>query len=159
MRVDNEDPLTVAQSLRENGGCGRRLARLGLAAQQPTPSATPTPTPTPSPTPTPTPPANWLSVSPGTIKLGCGGKRSITLKLVNNGPDTLSWSATIDSNSFAGAGIDIQPQNGDLDAGKTVKITVTNQSRFFGRQGTIEFVPDDPQAGHPAGTFYQTQSC
>ncbi|HEX6123355.1 MAG TPA: hypothetical protein VFY89_09350, partial [Ktedonobacterales bacterium] len=131
----------------------------GLIGQRATPTATPAPTATPTPTPTPTPPANWLAVSPGTIKLGCGGKRSITLKLVNSGPDTLSWSATVDSNSFAGAGIEVQPKDGELDAGRTVKITITNQSHFFGRQGTIEFVPDNPQAGQPAGTYYQTQSC
>jgi hypothetical protein len=131
----------------------------GVVAQKATPTPTATATPTPSPTPTATSPANWLSASPGTIKLGCGSKRSATVTLSNLGSEDVQWYATVDTGSFGGQGIQIQPQSGKLDSGEKAKITITNNSLFFSHQGTIQFVPNSDNAGQPAATFYQTQSC
>ena len=109
-----------------------------------------------------TPPANWLSASPDSITLGCGGKRSVVVSLVNLGSDNLHWEAQVDSSTlggFAGQGIQIQPSSGKLNPGQKVKITITNNSRYLSHQGTIQFVPDNSQAGEPASTDYKTQSC
>lgn len=123
-------------------------------------AATATPTPTPSPTPTPTPPANWLQASPDAIQLGCNGsKKSATVTLANLGPNDVNWTANAQTEQFGGAGVHISPSQGTLKSGDKVKITISNTTHFYGRQGVIYFMPDDSEAGQPAATSYQTQAC
>ncbi|HEX8730731.1 MAG TPA: hypothetical protein VF725_01615, partial [Ktedonobacterales bacterium] len=121
--------------------------------------ATPTPTvtPTPSPSPTPTPPANWLSVQPNSIHLGCQKNQKATVvQLTNQGDQPLGWQAQV-PDFFAG--ISVTPNQGTLGPQKSVNIKVTNTTTFGGRQGQVTFNPTDDNAGDPATLNYSTDAC
>ena len=121
-------------------------------------TATPSPTVTPEPTATATPfPADWLSVSPGSVTLACRGKgmqKSITLR--NLGPDTLDWQAQVSSDGI-GSPLSVQPAQGTLDSGERVSITLTATS-YFKRQGDVSFNPSDSSAGQPADVTFSISS-
>jgi serine/threonine protein kinase len=120
-------------------------------------AATPTITPRPSPTATPIP-KNWLRVSTTSITLACkSGKRSARITLKNIGPDTVDWRASVDGGF--GTGISLNPSDGSLDRGESVTITATNNSLFFGHQGTITFIPDSASAGESPVVQYSTSAC
>ncbi|MDE3229671.1 MAG: hypothetical protein KGO05_07300, partial [Chloroflexota bacterium] len=127
----------------------------GAATTRATP--TPTVTPTPTPSPTPAPPANWLSVQPDSIKLGCkNNQKSAVVQLTNQGNDKVDWQAQV-PDYFAG--ISVSPNNGTLDAGQSVNIKVTNTTLIGSNQGQISFVPGNDNAGDPAPLNYTTNSC
>jgi hypothetical protein len=119
-----------------------------------TASATATTTPTPSPTPV----EDWLRLSPSSVSLAChGGGRSARVKLKNLGSDTTDWQASGDQ-TFGG--ILVQPNQGTLDAGQSVDVTITNNSFSFTNQsGTIQFIPSAAGSGNPAALTYTVQAC
>ncbi|GEM_PF-1080340 len=121
----------------------------------PLPTATRVP-----PTATPTPVTNWLVVSPTSIALSCRSKSSATLRLTNEGPESVDWQAQVQNEQGGfGAGISITPMSGSLDSGQSVRITVRNTATFFGHQGDIVFsVVSGQQAGTPADVTYSV-SC
>ena len=126
-------------------------------------TATPLPTATPKPKPSPTPRiviTNWLAVSRDAITLGCkGGNRTQTFTLTNNGPQEVQWQAQLQG-GFGGFGISVTPNDGRLDAGDSVRISVTNNRSFnFASSGTITFQPDDSDAGDPPSVRYSMQNC
>ncbi len=89
-----------------------------VAGPQATATITPLPTATPSPTPspTPTPPANWLSVEPSAISLGCNGsKRTQYVSLTNLGDKKLAWTESTQGSTFI-VGVTVNPKDGTIDA-------------------------------------------
>jgi len=108
------------------------------------------PTVSPSPSPTATVLANWLSVSPTSITLGCSkNNHSKTVKLTNNGPDTLEWTATIPSN-FGLPEVSVSPSSGGLESGHTTSITITNRTFLGSHQDSVSFQSADSEGGAPA---------
>jgi hypothetical protein len=100
---------------------------------------------------------NWLRLSPDSVSLTChGGGRSARVKLQNLGSDTTDWQATGDQ---LGSGISVTPNQGGLDAGQSVDITITNNFSFRDQSGTISFTPSADGAGNPAALSYTAQAC
>jgi serine/threonine protein kinase len=123
-------------------------------------NATATPLVTTTPKPSPTPRivvTNWLSVSQEEISLGCkGGNRTRTFTLANDGPQEVAWQAQVQG-GFGGFFISVTPNSGRLDAGDSVRISVTNNRSFSGApSGTITFQPDNSDAGDPPSVRYST---
>jgi hypothetical protein len=118
----------------------------------PTATITPTMTPTPSPTPV----GNWLRLSTSSVDLTCRGKTTVTLK--NAGPATLSWHATSDAPFYSG--VSVSPSDGSLRKGKSVSITIQSSSfAFSDASGTIDFVPENGDAGDSAALQYTVRGC
>jgi len=108
------------------------------------------PTVLPSPTATATVLANWLSVSPTSITLGCkNSNHSKTVKLTNNGPDMLQWTAAIPTNFLGQDEVSVSPSSGRLESQRTVSITITNRS-IFSHQDSVSFQSADSEGGAPA---------
>jgi hypothetical protein len=108
------------------------------------------PTVSPSPSPTATVLANWLSVSPTSITLGCSkNNHSKTVKLTNSGPDTLQWTAAIPTNFLGQNEVRVSPTSGRLDSRRTVSITITNLS-IISHQDAVSFQPANSEGGTPA---------
>jgi Protein kinase domain len=129
-------------------------AAAGLATVTPSPRVRPSP----SPKSTRTAPANWLSVAPRSVKLGCkGSSRSATVILSNAGPSGVGWQAQVASpNRFS---VVVTPASGAVAAGGSTSAVITNQSFSGGASGTVYFVPTDPRAGNPAAVHFTAISC
>lgn len=120
----------------------------------PTATTRPTPTATPLPTPSPTPllPANWLSINPDSVQMGCkSSKLKAYVRLTNDGPTSLDWYERAESLL---PGVSAYPASGSLEAGHTVTITLTNTDVIFNHDGALDFIPKDPDAGAPAVISY-----
>jgi hypothetical protein len=117
----------------------------------------PTATATATPLPTSTPVANWLTVAPASVRLGCSTTaKSVAVVLRNLGPAPTGWSGSV---PFLG-GVAISPtRSGSLASGHTITITVTNTSIVAGHHGTITFTPIAAHAGRSASLSYTTQPC
>lgn len=123
-------------------------------------TALPTATPTPPVTPTPTSPPNWLTASPDTISLGChSGKKSATVTLRNAGPRTLSWEAQVPSNFFGTADVSVSPSSGEVRAGGSVSVTITNHVPSTAHSNAIEFQLGNEDAGQPPLVEYSVAAC
>ncbi|HEU0026583.1 MAG TPA: hypothetical protein VFQ25_05655, partial [Ktedonobacterales bacterium] len=129
---------TVGGLIGSNNSLGALLGPGATASA----TALPTMTPSPSPSPSPTPPANWLSVQPTTISLGCkGAKTSQNVYLTNQGPDKLEWQEHTQSNSIL-TGVTVSPDSGTIDPGHTQKIEVQNSKTWLpGNSGELDFEP------------------
>jgi hypothetical protein len=124
----------------------------------PRPTATITPKPSPTAMPSPTPVINWLSVMPANVSLGCTPRTKIARVVLHNyGAGDTWWSA---SYNWLG-GISVSPLFGPIPGGNSVTITITNTTPGYapGQRGTIQFKPNDTDAGDPASLSYTTQSC
>lgn len=114
--------------------------------------------PTALPTATATVLANWLSVSPQSITLGCkNSNHSKSVTLTNNGPDKLDWTATIPTNFLGQPEVSLSSRSGELDAGRHTTITITNRS-LVSHQDAVRFQPADSEGGAPAVVHYDA-SC
>ncbi len=130
-----------------------------FSGAQPTQTVAPTPTITPAPTAT-LGPVNWLSVSTTSLNLGCRSKSRRNIILTNDGPQTVSWTLQVADNSGgSNTGINVAPQEGNLESGHSVTISVSNTSIVLSHQGTLTFQPDDNEAGQPPTVTYQTTPC
>src|SRR5258707_15697254 len=117
------------------------------------------PTVSPSPSPTATTLANWLSVTPKSITLGCKqSNHSARVTLANDGPDKLEWTATIPS-YLRLAEVSVTPSSGELESGRHTTITITNRSFIAPHQDSVSFQPADPEAGAPALVQFDAAGC
>ncbi len=123
------------------------------------------PSATPSPVSSLTPGAGWLQVTPSSVQLGCGdGQQTQVVVLENNGPQTVDWQVAF-SVPQEQAGVVIDPQQGELDAGASVSVQLQNTTQSTGRhggsghQGVIDFAPTTPDAGPSANLAYTTAVC
>lgn len=122
------------------------------------PQATVTPWPTSTVRPSPTTVANWLQVSPSSIQFGCrNSKKTVTVDLQNLGQDHTGWQAQ--KNNPLTFQISINPQDGSLDAGGSTTVTLTYNPGIIPLNNTINFVPDNDQAGQPAVLSYTAPAC
>jgi Protein kinase domain len=114
---------------------------------------------TTTPTPNPTPVANWLRLSTDSVSLTChGGGRSAKVTLKNLGSETTDWQESGGDQLIGG--ISVQPNQGRLDAGQSVDVTITNNSfSFTGQNGTLYFTPTADGAGDPAALNYTAKAC
>jgi hypothetical protein len=112
-------------------------------------------TPTPTVTPSPTVPPDWLSATPDSLALTCdsSGKTQV-VTLTNQGPSSVKWSAQTTE-----AGVKLSSLKGSIGAGRTTKITVTNNSIVQSHSGEIDFAPESEDAGSPAVVTFSTQAC
>ena len=138
-----------------NAGLGFGSPSAGGSAH-PIAHATATPTVTPEPTATATSfPTNWLSVSPASISLTCSKRGSSkTVRLTNSGPSDVQWQAQISPSSFLPP-IKVSPSSGKVPDGGSISIVITNQS-WLEAKGTIEFVPQDSDAGNAPTVYFDT---
>jgi hypothetical protein len=121
-----------------------------------------------SPTATtgPTPPvSSWLRVAPSSVSLGCdGSQRTQFAVLQNSGPQRVHWQASV-VGSPGQAGVAINPNQGDLDAGASLPVQLQDTTHSSGpqgissQQGVIRFVPTSLDAGSPPGLSYTTVGC
>jgi hypothetical protein len=108
------------------------------------------PTVSPSPSPTATTLANWLTVTPTSITLGCkNSNHSKSVRLTNNGPSTLQWTATIPKNFLGQSEVSASPSSGRLESRRTVSITITNRS-LVPHQDSVSFQPANSEGGAAA---------
>ncbi|HKS71026.1 MAG TPA: hypothetical protein VJQ45_11425, partial [Ktedonobacterales bacterium] len=119
----------------------------------PLPTATRTPSPTPSPTPVVT---NWLTVAPDNITLQCkSGSKSASIRLTNNGPKTVSWSASVSPSRS----VSVTPSSSRLHSGSSTTVTITDTNYFLTLDGRVTFTADSDNAGDPATVAFQAGSC
>lgn len=121
-------------------------------------TATATATTQPSPSATPLP-ANWLSVSATDITLTCFKSRSRTFVLTNKGPDDVSWHVELQYQSPNKPLVSVNPNRGQLDAGDSITIKVSNNAFASTQEGVIVFVPDDGAAGQGPRVNYTAKPC
>jgi hypothetical protein len=120
----------------------------------------PTATPTPLATATPTAPANWLTVSPETISLGCKGtKKSATVTIRNAGPRAVSWEAQIPQNLFGSDDVTVSPGSGEVHAGGSATITVTNRTPSTEHSNYLALQLGNEDAGQPPEIAYSVAAC
>jgi serine/threonine protein kinase len=133
-------------------------ARTPSAVVRSSPAALPTPTATIPPTQIPIP-ANWLSVSPASLTLGCSTtEHSQIVRLTNAGPTSVRWSAI--ATTFAGQPeVALSQTSGTLSSGQTTRITVTNRAVIFAHQGSITFRPKSSDAGDNAVVAFTVSPC
>ncbi|HET8908508.1 MAG TPA: hypothetical protein VFN11_16250, partial [Ktedonobacterales bacterium] len=85
------------------------------------------------------------------------GKKSVTVDLQNLGQDSTGWQAQ--KNNPLTFQISINPQDGSLDAGGSTTVTLTYNPGIIPLNNTINFVPDNDQAGQPAVLSYTAPAC
>ena len=120
----------------------------------------PTATSTPLATATPTAPANWLTVSPETISLGCKGtKKSATVTIRNAGPRAVSWEAQIPQNLFGSKDVSVSPTSGEVHAGGSATITVTNRTPSTEHSNYIQLQLSNEDAGQAPVIAYSVATC
>jgi hypothetical protein len=132
------------------------------SVQSAPPASAPTAPPTtgrPTPNVTLTPLSGWLQVAPTSVQLGCNGDQQTQFAvLTNTGPEDLQWRAEF-AVPTGQAGVEVGPQQGDLQAGTSVTLQLHNKSQSSGQQGIITFDPGTPAAGTPPTLSYTTMSC
>lgn len=121
--------------------------------------------PTTSATASPSSGAGWLTVAPTSVSLGCnGGQETQMVVLANTGQQDVQWQAEI-IGSTGQAGIEVDPQEGELAAGASLTINLHNTTHVGGGQGSagqrgvIRFTPEAPEAGAPPSLTYTTVGC
>ncbi|MGE5333503.1 MAG: hypothetical protein ACM3N4_02285, partial [Nitrososphaerota archaeon] len=143
------------------------LAQAGAFAPRPQGSATSgTPLGSPTTTAVSSPPsgADWLTVAPTSVSLGCnGGQETQMVVLANTGPQAVRWQADLVT-STGQAGIAVDPNNGELAAGTSLTIKLHNTTHgggqgTGGQHGVIRFTPENPAAGAPPSLNYTTVGC
>ena len=113
-------------------------------------AALPTATATSIATATATAPANWLTVSPDSVSLGChSGKRSAVVTLSNVGPHTVSWEAQIPQNMFGSSDVSVSPSSAELKPGSSIKVTITNHIPSTEHSNYITFQLNTDDSGDP----------
>lgn len=120
---------------------------------------------TTTPTGSPQPGAGWLQVTPGSITLKCGGDQGThSVMLTNTGPQPVQWQADL-SLPHDQAGVTVNPNQGQLDAGASMQLQIQTQTHTHGdqggsgQQGTIRFTTDSTAAGLAPSVSYTTTSC
>ncbi|HKB48929.1 MAG TPA: hypothetical protein VKC57_14595, partial [Ktedonobacterales bacterium] len=93
------------------------------------------------------------------VSLTChGGGRSAKVTLKNLGSETTDWQESGGDQLIGG--ISVQPNQGALDAGQSVVVTITNNSfSFTDQNGTLYFTPTADGAGDPAALKYTAKAC
>jgi hypothetical protein len=78
--------------------------------------------------------------------------------LANTGPADVKWQVVFFVSADQ-AGVAVDPMQGDLSAGTSIDVQISNTSRADAQQGVIRFTPDSPAAGTPPTLNYSTSSC
>jgi hypothetical protein len=119
----------------------------------------------PTATASPDPLSGWLQVAPSTVQLGCdAGQRAQVVVLTNTGPQRVHWQVVLDG-SASPAGIAIDPDQGDIEAGASLSVQLQNTTRasgprrVSGQQGVIRFAPTAAEAGASPSLSYTTVGC
>ena len=139
------------------------FARAGfLSPRNPSPQSTPSATSATNTTgalPRSTPSGGWLAVAPKSVQLACDGDQATqVIVLANTGPADVQWQVVF----FVSAdqvGVAVDPMQGELSAGTSIDVQISNTSRADAQQGVIRFAADSPAAGTPPTLSYSTSSC
>jgi hypothetical protein len=110
--------------------------------------------------------AGWLQVTPSSVQLRCGegGQQTQVVVLKNTGPQTVDWQVTF-SVPQQQAGVVVDPQQGELDAGASIPIQVQTTTQSTGRhggsgqQGAMSFAPAGSASNPPANLTYTIAGC
>jgi hypothetical protein len=110
--------------------------------------------------PSPTPLSGWLQVVPSSVQVSCSGdgQQTQSVVLTNSGPQDVQWQASFDVPTNQ-AGIEVAPNQGDLQAGASTTIQIRNRTRSANQQGVIHFDPQTPAAGPSASLTYTSAGC
>jgi hypothetical protein len=132
----------------------------GSSLQSGPPGTAPTATPTgPRTTSTNTPLSGWLQVEPTSVQLDCAGDQQTQVaQLTNTGPDDVQWQVDY-SIPPDQAGVQVNPQQGDLHAGTSVSLQIQLHHHPGSQQGVIRFDPMTPAAGTPPTLSYTITGC
>jgi hypothetical protein len=107
----------------------------------------------------PTPGGGWLHVAPTSVRLGCdGGQDTQFVVLANTGVADVQWQVEF-SVSADQAGVAVDPMQGDLSAGTSVALQISNTFQAGAQRGVLRFAPDSSAAGEAPGLSYTTSSC
>ncbi len=116
-------------------------------------------------TPTATPAGGWLQVTPTNLQLSCnGGQQTQFVVLKNTGTEPVQWQV-IFSEPADQVGVNINPNQGTLNAGSSTPLQIQNQTHAHGPQGvdgqrgTIEFNAEIVGAGPSPNITYTTVGC
>ncbi len=119
----------------------------------------------PTATSSPTPLSGWLRVAPSSLRMGCdAGQRTQFVVLENTGPQKAHWQAVL-AGPAGQAGVAVNPNQGDLEAGASLPLQIQNTTHASGpqgvasQQGVIRFVPTPTEAGSPPSLSYATVGC
>jgi hypothetical protein len=125
------------------------------ASPQPTSSATSAQSAQASPTPS----GGWLEVAPTSVQLGCDGDQATqVVVLINTGTEDVQWQVVF-SVSADQVGVAVDPTQGNLSAGTSITLQISNTSQAGAQQGVIHFAPDSSAAGAPPTLNYTTSNC
>jgi hypothetical protein len=126
---------------------------LGTAGSSPTATASPTPL------------SGWLQVTPRSVQLGCDdAQRTQFVVLENTGPQRVSWQAVV-AGPGDQAGVAVNPDHGDLEAGASLPVQIQNITHASGpqgissQQGIVRFAPTVAEDGVPPSLSYRTVGC
>jgi hypothetical protein len=107
----------------------------------------------------------WLTVAPTSVSLGCnGGQETQMVVLTNSGSQSVQWQAEIVA-STGQAGIEVDPNEGELAAGTNLTIKIHNTTHAggghgsAGQSGVIRFTAQTSDAGTPPSLNYTTVGC
>jgi hypothetical protein len=107
----------------------------------------------------PTPGGGWLQVAPTNVRLGCnGGQDTQFVVLANTGAADVQWQVEF-SVSADQAGVAVDPMQGDLSAGTSVALQISNTFQADAQRGVLRFAPDSPAAGAAPSLSYTTSAC
>jgi hypothetical protein len=107
----------------------------------------------------PTPVADGLEVAPTSVQLGCDGDQATQfVVLANTGTADIRWQVEF-SGSADQVGVAVDPTDGDLSAGTSIALQISNTSHGDAQQGVIRFVPDASVAGASPTLSYTTSNC
>jgi len=101
----------------------------------------------------------WLQVAPSSVHLGCdGGQDTQFVVLANTGAADVQWQAEF-SGSADQIGVAVAPMQGDLSAGTSIALQVTNTFQADAQRGVLRFAPDSSAAGEAPSLTYTTSGC
>jgi hypothetical protein len=110
--------------------------------------------------------AGWLRVTPSSVQLGCAaGQRAQFVVVENTGPQKVHWQAVLPGSADQQAGIAINPNQGDLEAGASLPVQLQNTAHASGaqgvssQQGAIRFTSTTANAGTPPSLSYTSVGC
>jgi hypothetical protein len=109
--------------------------------------------------PSSTPSSGWLGVAPSSVQLGCdGGQDTQFVVLTNTGAADVQWQVEF-SVSADQAGVTVDPMQGDLNAGTSIALQISNTFQADAQRGVLRFAPDSSAAGEAPRLAYTTSTC